>query len=67
MPDELIQAVRAYAGPRRFSQYVAEAVAERIRLDLLDEVSAQLQAEFGPFDEELVRQAMRLWPDYEDE
>jgi hypothetical protein len=50
MPEELIEAVRNYVGRRCFSQYVTEAVAERLRLELMGELSAQLQAEFGPFE-----------------
>ena len=65
MPEELAEAVRARTGSGGFSRYVTDAVQEQIRLDLLDELSAQLQAEFGPFDEVGVRQAMRLWTDEE--
>jgi len=36
-----------------------------MRLDLLDDLSAELAAEFGPVDDELVRQAMAEWPDYQ--
>lgn len=67
MPEELAEAVRARTGTGGFSRYVTDAVEERVRLNLLDDLSAQLQAEFGPFDEEGVRQAMRLWTDYEEE
>jgi hypothetical protein len=65
MPEELAEAVRARTGSGGFSRYVADAVEERVRLNLLDELSEQLQAEFGPFDEEGVRQAMRLWTEEE--
>ena len=61
MPAELAEAVRARTGSGGFSRYVTEAVQEQVRLDLLDDLSAQLQAEFGPFDEEAVQRAMRLW------
>ncbi len=67
MPEELADAVRARTGTGGFSRYVTEAVQEHVRLDLLDDLSAELQAEFGQFDAEGVRQAMRLWPDYEEE
>jgi Arc/MetJ-type ribon-helix-helix transcriptional regulator len=65
LPGELIQAIRARTGVGGFSRYVAEAVQERIRLDLLDDLSAELEAEYGPIDEEGVREAMQEWPDYE--
>lgn len=66
MPEELAEAVRARTGSGGFSRYVTDAVEEQIRLNLLDELSEKLQAEFGPFDEEGVRQAMRLWTDEEE-
>lgn len=65
MPEELAEAVRARTGSGGFSRYVTDAVEERVRLNLLDELSEQLQDEFGPFDEEGVRQAMRLWTEEE--
>ena len=65
LPNELIQAIRARAGAGGFSRYVAEAAQERIRLDLLDDLSAELEAEYGPIDETGVREAMKEWPDYE--
>ncbi len=67
MPAELAEAVRARTGSGGFSRYVTEAVQEQVRLDLLDDLSAQLQAEFGSFDEEAVQRAMRLWSDPEAE
>jgi hypothetical protein len=67
MPEELAKAVRAKAGAGGFSRYVTDAVQEQIRLDLLDELIDEFEAKYGPVDEELVEQAMRKWPDYEDE
>jgi hypothetical protein len=67
MPEELSEAVRARTGTGGFSRYVSDAVQEQIRLDLLDELAAEFEAKYGPVDEELVRQAMREWPDYEEE
>lgn len=67
MPEELAEAVGARTGSGGFSRYVTDAVQEQMRLDLLADVSAYLQAEFGPFDEQGVRQAMRLWSDSEEE
>jgi hypothetical protein len=63
LPTELTDAVRARTGIGAFSRYVTEAVQERIRLDLLDDLSAELAAEFGPVDDEVVKQAMTEWPD----
>lgn len=67
MPEELTAAVRARTGPGGFSHYVTEAVQERLRLEGLEELSAYLEAQFGPVPEELIQEAMREWPDYEEE
>jgi hypothetical protein len=67
MPEELADAVRARTGAGGFSRYVTDAVQEQVRLDLLDDLVAEFEAEYGPIPEELVREAMREWPDYEDE
>jgi hypothetical protein len=67
MPEELADAVRARTGAGGFSRYVTDAVEEQVRLDLLDDLVAEFEAEYGPIPEELVREAMREWPDYEDE
>lgn len=65
LPSELTEAIRARIGTGGFSRYVTDAVQERIRLDLLEELSAELAAEFGPIDEKGVQEAMAEWPDYE--
>jgi Arc/MetJ-type ribon-helix-helix transcriptional regulator len=67
MPEELTEVVRARTGTGGFSRYVTDAVQEQIRLDLLDDLAAEFEAEYGPVDEKLVQQAMRQWPDYEEE
>jgi hypothetical protein len=67
MPEELADAVRARTGAGGFSRYVTDAIQEQVRLDLLDDLVAEFEAEHGPIPEELVREAMREWPDYEDE
>jgi Arc/MetJ-type ribon-helix-helix transcriptional regulator len=67
MPEELAEAVRARTGAGGFSRYVTDAVQEQVRLDLLDELSAELRTEFGPFDEAQVHEAMKLWSDQEEE
>src|SRR5215475_4277938 len=67
MPEELAEAVRARTGAGGFSRYVTEAVEERVRLDLLDDLSAELEAEFGPIPEEIREQTRRTWPNYSKE
>jgi hypothetical protein len=42
-------------------------VQEHIRLDLLAELSAELESEYGPVDKNQVKQAMREWPDFAEE
>ena len=66
MPEELTAAVRARTGPGGFSHYVTEALAERLRLDLMDEYAAELEAALGPLSPEELEEAMREWPDYEE-
>jgi hypothetical protein len=65
MPEELTAAVRERTGPGGFSRYVTEAVEERLRLDLMDEYAAELEAINGPVSPEELEEAMREWPDYE--
>jgi hypothetical protein len=67
MPAELADAVRARIGAGGFSRYVTEAVQEQMRLDLLDDLSAELEAEFGPIPEEIREQTRRTWPNYSQE
>ena len=67
MPEELTEAVRARTGTGGFSRYVTDAVQEQVRQDLLDDLAAEFEAEYGPIDEDLVEQAMREWPDYSGE
>jgi hypothetical protein len=66
MPEELTVAVRERTGPGGFSRYVTEAVEERLRLDLMDEYAAELEAVNGPVSPEELREAMREWPDFEE-
>lgn len=66
MPEELTATVRARTGPGGFSRYVTEAVEERLRLELMDEFSAELAAANGPVSPEELEEAMREWPDYEE-
>jgi Arc/MetJ-type ribon-helix-helix transcriptional regulator len=64
MPEELAEAVRARTGSGGFSRYVTEAVDERIRLASLDELLAELDAEYGPVPDEIRQQTRRTWPNY---
>jgi hypothetical protein len=46
---------------------VTDAVQEQIRLDLLDDLAVEFEEKYGPIDEELLEEARREWPDYEEE
>jgi Arc/MetJ-type ribon-helix-helix transcriptional regulator len=63
MPEDLTAAVQRHVGRGEFSQYVTEAVARQLELDLLGELSALLQAEHGPVSDEALAEARRSWPD----
>src|SRR5215470_1467732 len=64
MPEELAAAGRTRTGAGGFSRYVADAVEEQVRADLLDDLSADLEAEFGPIPDEIREQTRRTWPNY---
>jgi Arc/MetJ-type ribon-helix-helix transcriptional regulator len=66
MPEELADAVRARTGAGGFSRYVSEAVQREIRHDLLGELIEELEAKHGPVPEELLEEARREWPDFEE-
>ncbi|MFB9853785.1 hypothetical protein ACFFMR_25710 [Micromonospora andamanensis] len=63
MPEDLTAAVQQRVGRGEFSQYVTEAVARQLELDLLAELSALLEAEHGPISDEALDEARRSWPD----
>ena len=65
MPEDLVAAVRDRTGAGGFSRYVAEAVEEKLRLELMDQYAAELEAANGPVTPEELEEAMREWPDYE--
>jgi hypothetical protein len=65
MPEDLTAAVQRRVGRGRFSQYVTEAVARQLELDLLAELSELLTAEHGPVPEEFLAEARAAWPDGE--
>lgn len=65
MPEDLSAAVRRRVGHGEFSRYVTEAVAGRLKEDLLAELIELLDAEHGEVPEDLVEKAESLWPDAE--
>lgn len=66
MPEELITAVCGLVGTGGFSQYVTEAVDRRHRRELLGEWIEEFEAAHGPINAELMNQAVREWPDFEE-
>jgi hypothetical protein len=62
LPDDLIRIVRDYAGLAMFDRYVAAALEQRLRVDLLDELSAELATEFGPIPAEVRKWTADTWP-----
>lgn len=65
IPEDLTAAVQQRVGRGKFSQYVTEAVARQLELDLLAELSELLAAEHGPVPEEYLAEARAAWPDSE--
>jgi Arc/MetJ-type ribon-helix-helix transcriptional regulator len=63
MPEDLTAAVQQRVGRGEFSQYVTEAVARQLELDLLGELAALLETEHGPVSDEALDEARRSWPD----
>lgn len=66
MPEDLAGAVRARTGTGGFSRYVSEAVEREIRHDMLGELIEELEAQYGPVPQELLDEARREWPDFEE-
>ncbi len=65
MPSELVEAIRAETGAGGFSRYVTDAAQKRFRREQFRKLLDELEAEYGPVDEEGVREAMKEWPDYQ--
>ncbi|GIJ30044.1 hypothetical protein Vqi01_52060 [Micromonospora qiuiae] len=63
MPEDLTAAVQQRVGRGEFSQYVTEAVARQLELDLLGELADLLEEEHGPVSETVLNEARRSWPD----
>ena len=63
MPEDLTSAVQRRAGRGKFSQYVTEAVARRLEVDLLADLSDVLAVEHGPVPPEYLAEARTAWPD----
>jgi hypothetical protein len=62
MPEDLTTAVQQRVRRGEFSQYVSEAVARQLELDLLGELSAILSEQYGPTCEKALIEARNSWP-----
>ncbi len=63
LPEDLTAAVQERVGRGEFSQYVTEAVARQLELDLLGELAVLLETEHGPLSDDVLAEARRSWPD----
>lgn len=61
LPEDVVAEVRARVGPREFSSFVAEAVEQRLRLQMLGEIVDHYVAEHGPISEEVSREVDAEW------
>ncbi|MFR9730005.1 hypothetical protein ACL03H_12310 [Saccharopolyspora sp. MS10] len=65
LPEDLTKAVQERVGRGAFSQYVSDAVARQLELDLLTELVDRMEREHGAPSESLLAEAGRAWPDRE--
>jgi hypothetical protein len=65
LPEELTMILQQRLGKGGFSQYVTDAVARQLELDLLAELSDLFEAEDGPVPADYVEEARLAWPDAE--
>jgi hypothetical protein len=61
LPQDVVQEVRARVGPREFSRYVAEAVEQRLRLQMLGEIVDDYVAKHGPVSDEIAKEVDAEW------
>jgi uncharacterized protein YgbK (DUF1537 family) len=61
LPEDVVREVRARVGPRAFSSYVAEAVEQRLRLQMLGEIVDDYVVKHGPISEEVAREVDAEW------
>lgn len=61
LPQDVVQEVRSRVGPREFSSYVAEAVEQRLRLQMLGEIVDDYVAKHGPISEDVAQEVDAEW------
>jgi Arc/MetJ-type ribon-helix-helix transcriptional regulator len=61
LPEDVVAEVRARVGPREFSSFVAQAVEQRLRLQMLGEIVDDYVARHGPISEEVAQEVDAEW------
>ena len=61
LPQDLVEEVRSRVGPREFSAYVAEAVAHKLRMQMLGEIVDDHVARNGPIPEDVKQRVEEEW------
>ncbi|TDQ53593.1 hypothetical protein [Actinorugispora endophytica] len=65
LPEGTVAAVRKRVGSREFSSYVAEAIEQQLRRQVLAEVVAEHETENGPVPERSRKKVRSAWHDAE--
>lgn len=61
LPADVVQEVRSRVAPREFSSYVAEALEQRLRLQMLGEIVDDYVAQHGPVPEAMAKEVDAEW------
>jgi hypothetical protein len=61
LPEDVVAEVRARVGPRGFSSFVAGAVEQRLRLQMLGEIVDDYVATHGPVSKEISQEVDAEW------
>lgn len=62
LDEEVVSSARELAGPRGLSSYVNHALHRQLQHDRLTALLAELDAEAGPVDPQMMEEVRRLWP-----
>lgn len=62
LDEEVVTSAREVAGPRGLSSYVNRALRRQLQRDRLTALLADMEAEHGPVDPEMMKEVRRLWP-----
>jgi len=67
LDEEVVSSARRLAGPRGLSSYVNHALRRQLQHDRLTALLAELDAEAGPVDAQMMEEVRRLWPGPDEE